>query len=381
MSRGRSFMKTYKFKLYQNKRNKHLHRTINASASIYNHCIALHKRYFKMFGKHLNQYRLMKHIAKLRKRIKYWRTVGSQAVQNIVQRIELAYKLFFKQHKRGTRPPGFKKRRKYKSFTLKQAGYKFIGGNKLKLGTRIFKCSLSRKIEGKIKTLTVKRNQLGELFILVVTDYVQEHIPVVTGKSAGWDFGLKMFLTGSDGKTIDSPLFFKQLSNKLRSASRSLSRKRVGSNNWYKAKDAIDRVHLEIAHKRKDWFYLLAHRLTDEYDILVFEDLNLNGMKRLWGRKVSDLAFATFLEILKTVATNKGKLVHFIDRYYPSSKTCSVCGHVNQELILKQRQWNCSSCGTQDIDRDLNAAINIHRVGASTLELEGVRRVQPATFV
>ena len=362
-------MKTYKFKLYQHKSNRYLHYSINASASIYNHCIALHKRYFKMFGKHLNQYRLMKHIAKLRKRIQYWQQVGSQAVQDIIQRIEKAYKLFFQQHKCGTRPPGFKKCKKYKSFTLKQAGYKLISGNKIKIGNRVFKFSLSREIPGKIRTLTVKRNNLGELFILVVTDHVDEYIPVVTGKSAGWDFGLKTFLTGSDGTTINSPLFFNQLTNKVKSANRSLSRKKKGSKNWYKAKDHLNRVYEQISHQRQDWFCKLAHQLTNEYDVLIFEDLNLDGMKRLWGRKVSDLSFATFLEILQTVATNKGKLVHFIARYYPSSKACSYCGYVYRELSLKDREWDCLGCNTKGIQRDLNAAINIHRVGASTLGL------------
>ena len=89
-------MKTYKFKLYKSKKNRYIHRQINASGSIYNHCIALHKRYYKIFGKHLNLYKLMKYIAKLRKRIKYWQQVGSQAVQDICQRIDKAYKLFFK---------------------------------------------------------------------------------------------------------------------------------------------------------------------------------------------------------------------------------------------------------------------------------------------
>ncbi len=158
-------MKTYKFKLYQARKNKYLHSCINATGSINNHCIALHKRYYRMFGKHLNQYRLMKHIAKLRKRIKYWQQVGSQAVQNICQRIEKAYQLFFKHNKKGTRPPGFKKTRKYESFTLKQAGYKVLVGNKIKIGKQIYKFALSREIKGKIKTLTVKRNSLGELFI------------------------------------------------------------------------------------------------------------------------------------------------------------------------------------------------------------------------
>ena len=369
-------MKTYKFKLYRTKQNRCIHWQINASGSIYNHCIALHKQYYKMFGKHLNVYKLMKHIAKLRKRIKYWQQVGSQACQDICQRIDKAYKLFFKQCKRGTKPPSFKKTRKYKSFTLKQAGYKFLSGNKIRIGNRVYKFSKSRDIEGKVKTLTVKRNNLGELFILVVTDYTDESFGVVTGKIAGFDYGLKTFLTVSDGTSIESPLFFKQSRNRLKAASRNLSGKKKGSNNWYKAKDHLNRVYEDISDKRRDWFWKLAHKLTNEYDVLIFEDLNLDGMKRLWGRKVSDLSFATFLEILQTVATSKGKLVHFVGRYYPSSKTCSHCGYVHKELSLKDRFWDCPSCKTKDIPRDWNASVNLQREGASSLGLGDVREVQ-----
>ena len=346
-----------------------------------------------MFGKHLNLYKLMKHIAKLRKRIEYWQQVGSQAVQDICQRIDKAYKLFFKQFKRGTRPPSFKKIGRYKSFTLKQAGYKLLSGNKIRIGNKVYKFSKSREIEGKIKTLTVKRNNLGELFILVVTDFVTESIGVVTGKIAGFDYGLRTFLTVSDGTTIESPLFFKQSRNRLKSASKNLSSKQKGSNNWYKAKDNLNRVYEDVSNKRRDWFSKLAHKLTDEYDVLIFEDLNLDGMKRLWGRKVSDLSFATFLEILQTVATQRvradrrltttgrrkssqGKVVHFVDRYYPSSKTCSHCGHVHKQLSLKDRFWDCPSCKTKDIPRDWNASVNLQRVGASTLGLGDVREVQ-----
>ena len=350
-----------------------------------------------MFGKHLNVYRLMKHIAKLRKRIKYWQQVGSQAVQDICQRIDKAYKLFFKQFKAQrkalpvvarrrsepsalrTRPPSFKKTRKHKSFTLKQAGYKFLSGNthraaaKIRIMDRVYKFSKSREIQGKVKTLTVKRNNLGELFILVVTDYVQESIAPVTGKIAGWDFGLKTFLTGSDSTTIESPLFFNQTRNRLKAASRNLSSKKKGSNNWLRAKDNLNRVYEDVSNKRKDWFWKLAHKLTDEYDVLIFEDLNLDGMKRLWGRKISDLSFSSFLEILQAVTTNKGKLVHFVDRFYPSSKTCSHCGHINKELRLKDRVWDCKGCDTRGIQRDWNASVNLLRVGASTLGLENVR--------
>ncbi len=374
-------MKTYKFKLYKSKQNKRIHWQINASGSIYNHCIALHKRYYKMFSKHLNLYKLMKHIAKLRKRIRYWQKVGSQAVQDICQRIDKAYKLFFKQFKRGTKPPSFKKIRKYKSFTLKQAGYKFLEGNKIKLGNRVFKYAKSREIKGKIKTLTVKRNNLGELFILVVTDYVDKKFGVVTGKIAGFDFGLKEFLTVDDGTIVQSPLFFNQSRSVLKTANRSLSRKKKGSNNWYKAKDHLNRVYEFVSNKRKDWFWKLADKLTNQYDVLIFEDLNLDGMKRLWGRKVSDLSFANFLEILQTVATNKGKTVHFVGRFYPSSKTCSHCGYINKELNLKDRVWDCPGCNTKGILRDLNAAINIKREGASSLGLGDVRQSQAAITV
>ena len=387
-------MKTYKFKLYQAKNTLILHSCINASGSIYNHCIALHKRYYRMFGKHLNMYRLMKHIAKLRKRIKYWQQAGSQAVQDICQRIEKAYQLFFKNNQRGTRPPNFKKTRKYKSFTLKQAGYKLLGGNRIKIGTQIYKISLSREIKGKIKTLTVKRNSLGELFVLVVTDFVEERssrafeetskdatssFGVVTGKIAGFDFGLKTFLTVSDGTTIKSPLFFNQFRSLLKKANKNISSKKKGSNNWYKAKAHLARVHEFISNKRKDWFWKLAHELTNKYDVLIFEDLNIKGMKRLWGKKISDLSFSTFIEILVCVANKKGKTVHFVDKFYPSSKTCSSCGYINKELSLKEREWDCPSCNSLGISRDLNAAINLQREGASSLGLDTVRLSQTAS--
>lgn len=219
-------MKTYSFKLYQHKRNKHLHRTINAASNIYNHCIALHKRYYRLFGKHLNKNKLMKHIAKLRKKNEYWLLVGSQAVQDIIQRIDRAYQLFFKHHKKGVRPPNFRKRIKYKSITLKQAGYKFLEANQLKIGKRVFKFWKSREIEGKIKTITIKRNPLGELFVFVVTDHIDIQVSTMTGNSAGFDFGCKIFLTCSEGFEVKSPLFFKQSFKELRLASRNHSRKK-----------------------------------------------------------------------------------------------------------------------------------------------------------
>jgi len=371
-------MKTLKFKLYEHKRNRYLKRMINAAGVIYNHCIALHRRYYKMWGKHLNCAKLQSHIAKLRKRNLFWQSVGSQAVQDICQRIEKAYQLFFKHNKACVRPPGFKKVKKYKSFTLKQAGYKFLGGNRVKIGNRVYQFWKSREIEGTVKTLTIKRTPLGELFMVVVVDDVVElEIKFTTGRIAGFDFGLKTFLTCSDGSSIESPQFLKQSLNTINKASKQHSKKLKGSSNRERARKNLVRKYEDISNARRDGAWKLAHDLTNRFDVLCFETLNLKGMQRLWGRKISDLAFGEFLQILEWIAKKKGNQVIFIDQWYPSSKTCCNCGHVLEKLDLSVREWRCPSCQSVN-GRDENAAKNICAVGASTAGLDDVRRATPA---
>ncbi len=371
-------MKTLKFKLYEHKKNRYLKRIINAAGVIYNHCIALHKRYYRMWGKHLNCAKLQSHIAKLRKRNPFWQLVGSQGTQDICQRIEKAYQLFFKHNKSCVRPPTFKKVKKYKSFTLKQAGYKFIGGNRIKIGQRIYQFCKSREIQGKVKTLTIKRTPLGELFMVLVVDEKQaSYVKPATGKIAGFDFGLKTFLVCSDGSKIDSPQFFKQSIKDIKAASKQHSKKFKGSTNRERARKNLVRKHEKIVNRRRDWFWKLAHQLTDKFDVLCFETLKLKGMQRLWGRKICDLAFGEFLQRLEWIAKKKNKLVVYIDQWYPSSKTCSSCGYLLESLNLSVREWRCPCC--QKVNgRDENAAINIQAVGASTVRLGDVSRAKPA---
>jgi putative transposase len=334
-----------------------------------------------MWGKHLNCAKLQSHIAKLRKRNPFWQLVGSQAVQDICQRLEKAYQLFFKHHKKGVRPPGFKKVKKYKSFTLKQAGYKFLGGNRVKIGSRVYQFWNSRNIEGTVKTLTIKRTSLGELFMVVVVDDVERlEIKSETGKIAGFDFGLKTFLTVSDGSTIESPQFLKQSINAIKKASKQHSKKQKGSANREQARKHLVRQHENVANRRQSWFWKLAHQLANQFDVLCFETLNLKGMQRLWGRKVSDLAFGEFLQILEWVATKKGKQVVFIDPWYPSTKTCNSCGHILEKIGLSVREWRCQECQSVN-GRDENAAKNIQMVGTSTIKLGNVRQSETAIAV
>ena len=377
-------IKTYKYKLYKTKRLKHLHLLINISADIYNHGVALHRRYYRLYHKTLHKFVLQKHITKLKKlsRYNYWNELGSQAIQEITERIDNGYKKFFRHENK--RPPTFKKKKKYKSFALKgSVGYK-IDNNILTINNVHYKMWLSREIEGNIKTLTVKRDSLGDIYILITLDDYVNEVRTTSGKSVGMDFGLKTFLTMFDDSVIDkkySPLYFLASLNLIRKRSRELSSKKKGSNHRKQAVLNLARLHRKIYNQRLDFFFKLSLSLS-VYDNVFIEDLNLKAMQMLWGRKVSDAAYNSFVNILAS-KTNVVK----IGRFYPSSKTCSECNYIKQDLKLSDRQWTCPGCHAVH-ERDENSAKTVYaegmrilREGASSLGVGSVRRTSSATAV
>jgi len=381
--------RTFMYKLYSSKRNKRLHRLINVGGSIHNHCIALHKRYYRMYKKSLSLYQLKAHITKLKNLPKYawWCQLGSQAIQDIVIRIDKGYQRFFanlKDRKAGKTtqrigPPTFRKIAKAKSFTLTQAGWKLLGGNRLRIGTTVYKFANSRDLEGTIKTVTIKRDALGDLYVYF--SCLSEPTPTdraMTGNSAGFDFGLTTYLTGNDGTEIQAPQPFKHGLRQIAQAHRQLAHKVKGSHNRRKAQRHLARVHRRVAHLRESFHWDLARDLCQRYDHITLETLNLRGMKALWGRKVSDLGFASFVNILHHVATKLGIVVHHIDPWFPSTKLCSVCGVLNDHITLRDRVWTCDACGMTH-RRDQNAATNIYREGASSRGGDCVRLAQASS--
>lgn len=364
-------LKTHKFKLYASKKNKHLDKAVDVAAFIWNYCVAVHRRYYRMYGKHLSANQLKKHITRLKKRrYSWWNELGSQAIQDVVERIDRSYKAFFqhlKKRKGRKSPPRFKKRRNYSSFTLKQAGCQFHeDSNAVTIMGRDYKYWKSRPVEGKIKTVTVKRTPLGEFFLFVVCEVEVNEVLPRTGKAVGYDFGIKHFLNADDGSVIESPLWYQASLKELRSAHRAVSRCQKGSNHRKKAIRQLNRVYEKISNRRRDWFFKLARQIVVENAVICLEDLNMDGMKRHWGRKVSDLAFAEFVSILEYEASRCGSTVVKIDRWLPSSKTCHVCCFVKKDLTLSDREWDCPQCGVHH-DRDVNAAINIKTLGLAQL--------------
>jgi putative transposase len=371
--------RTLKYRLYRNRRNRRLNQRIDVSGMIWNHCVALQRRYYRMTGKYIGRWRMQRHVAKLRKhapRFAHWQLVGSQAVQQLVERHDNAYQRFFA-YKRGEGPrhgrPGFKKVKRYSSFTLKQAGWKYNGSNRITIHGTTYKFSLSRPIEGEIKTVTVKRDNLGQLWIcLSVIQNASAQIQASTGNSGGFDFGLKAFLTDHEGNEYHSPQFLKAALDEMARLNRELSRKQKGSRNWRKAKRRLAKAHQRIADKRRDAHWKLAHALCAQFDLICLETLNLDGMKRLWGRKVSDLGFAEFVSILRQAADKTGAKVVQVGPWLPTSKACARCGAL-QDMPLCVRHFDCPHCGWS-CARDQNAALNILAAGASAAGLEDVRR-------
>lgn len=148
----------------------------------------------------------------------------------------------------------------------------------------------------------------------------------------------------------------------LKTIQRHISRCKAGSNNRKKAIKELNRIYRKMCNQRTDWFFKTAYQLIGDYAIICIEDLNLAGIQKLWGRKINDIAFGEFVQILEWAASNCGTEIVKIDRFAPSSKCCSRCGYIYTKLTLKQREWDCPSCGTHH-ERDVNAAINICRMG------------------
>ena len=367
------FVRTLCFKLMRSKKNRKLHCEIEQFCRVYNHFIAVIERYYRLFKKHPSANRLKMLLPKLKRtrRLSWLKELPSQALQDVVERIDRAYKRFFNERKKGKRcgKPHFKQPESYKSFTLKQAGWELVGEHSLRIGDNVFKFYKSREIPAeKVKIVTVKRDRIGDIYLFFVvksTEFVPKRC--ATGQSVGIDFGFDQFLTLSDGTSVDAPMFFKRDLHHIKQLSRSMSRKTHNSKSWNATRLDLDRAYQTIQNKRDDWHWRLAHELCQKYDLICFETLNFKFFQRKHGKKVQDFGFVNFVKKLKYLAKRYGTQIVFVDRFFPSSQLCNACGYQNPELKdLKIREWVCPECGKHH-ERDFNASKNIHDEGGRAL--------------
>lgn len=330
---------------------------LEEAAFVWNHALALQRRYYRIYHGYISLGRMKTFFKKIHRHY-----LVAQTAHEILERLDASYQRFFSHLSK--RPPKFKSAKQFRSFVYKQNGYKLYSNLLIdRRSKKHFKFSLSRPYLGNIKRITVKRISPENFHLFIVTDdnpklYHKTH----NGAMVGIDFGLKTFLTLSDGDSVQNPEFYKTELKRLRQKNKQFSFCKKKSHNYYRRLEELQLLYRKIANKRNDWQWKVAHQLCKKYDLICVEDLNIASMMKMWGRKVNDLAFSDFLLKLKIVAGKYGCSIKKVDRFFASSKICSSCGYTNNELTLQDRTWICPECGTIH-DRDLNAAKNILRQG------------------
>ena len=363
--------RVYKYQLREHPKNKRLGNMLDDLGDVHNHFLALEKRYYRIYGKYAGRFRLQPHLTNMLKRTHpHWAWIPRDTLDAVIVRIHTTYDRFF-DGLGGL--PKFKKRSKYRSAKF-QSAYLLEEGrvrlsfkawddasHSFKFHKRWFSFHPHREWNGTVRYIQILRDATGTFWVYVVTDDASTEPCSATGESVGIDFGMETYLTLSNGEKIQHPQPLKQSLNQLRKLNKSLSRKVKGSNNWWRAVRELARLYRKISNQRKDWHYKRATDLCRRFDHIFTETLNLDGMKRRpWGRKVSDLAFFQFVEILKFKCFKHKREFFQVGQWTPTTKPCSECGHPNENLTLKDRQWTCPDCGSHH-DRDINAAINILR--------------------
>jgi len=295
-----------------------------------------------------------------------YKEVGSQVLQNVLERLDLAYKSFFRRARKGEKPgfPRFKGGDRYNSFTLKQTGWKLEGRYLSIRNIGRFKLRLSRPIEGDIKTITISRGCTNNWYACFSCDNVPERVLEKSSDSVGLDVGIKSFLVDSEGGKVDNPAYLRQSEELLRRRQRILCRRVKGSRRRSKARLLVAKAHEKVKSQRNDFLHKVANQYIAQYGVICVEDLNVKGMVKNHhlSKSIADSSWGRFFELLSYKAAEAGRVVVRIPRFEPSSKTCSACGAINKDLTLNDRQWVCQSCGVLH-DRDYNAAKNIRRVG------------------
>ena len=312
-------------------------------------------------------------VAKKSRKYHWLKQYDAIALQQSVINLHRAFDNFFNP-KLKARYPQFKRRHG------KQSSYHCVGVKVLDDAIKLpkmkpVKANIHREISGTVKSITVSLSKTGKFYAsILVDDGVKAPKPLQTvSKVTGIDLGLSHFAIESNGRKRANPRFVKRAERNLRRKQRQLSRKAKGSANRAKARLLVAKCHERVTNARADFQHKLSRTLVDENQAVIVETLkSANMMKnRKLAKHIADAAWHTFANKLEYKLKEQGKYLVKLDQWYASSKTCHCCGHKMEEMPLSVRTWDCPSCGTTDIDRDLNAALNIRDKGALELKAAG----------
>ena len=393
---------TYKFRLEPTQEQKTLlNKHFGSVRWSYNYFLNQRKQEYLNNKKSITYNQQSKFLTELKTNdeTEWLKEVNSQSLQYSLKCLDQAYQNFFNKR---TQFPKFKSKRNKNSFTCPQ----FVKNDdnllfipKFQEGIEMI---MERKIKGIIKKATITKTPTGKYFVSILTE--MEYQPLQkTNQSVGIDLGLKDFLVLSNGTKIKNHRFLKHYERSLKLNQQSLSRKTSKSVRYEQQRIKVARIYEKITNSRQDLIQKTTTNLIKNFDIIYLEDLNIKGMshrckakqdengkylpngqsaKSGLNKSILDASWGTFIDVLEYKALWNDKQVIHIDRFFPSSKTCSKCGWINNGLTLKDRTWICPKCGEKH-DRDFNAAINIlnegYRINISvgTTDYERGAKIRP----
>jgi putative transposase len=333
----------------------------------WNNSLAQTNRLYQETGKGLSQQGMNDRLPGLKKEFEWLAEPYSQVLQSVSLNLSRAFINFFEGR---ASSPNFKYKQGKQSIQYPQNVQITDEGLKLpKLG--VIKAKIHRVLEGQVKTVTVSLTPSGKYFASLLLDDGQPELETSgEGKAVGIDLGLTHFAITSEGSKFENPRGLRKRSLNLKRKQQKLSRKVKGSNRRTKARRIVARVHEKIANTRKDFLHKLSRKLVNENQVIVTENLAVKNMVKNHNlaQAISDASWAEFTRMLKYKAGDEGKVYLEVDRFFPSSKTCSVCLNRVGSLALDVRSWPCQACETKH-DRDVNAAINIRGEGLRILAL------------
>ena len=368
-------LRAIKIRLYPNKEQEQkLNKTLGCYRFVYNHMLSIKQEAYNKDKTNIRLCELSKYLfGTLLKDEQYaWlKEENTKIMCQAIRQMLIAYDNFFKQHKGF---PKFKSKKdkqsalfplqaisKRNTFETRHISLtKYLKNIKFRCSDLYF--NRLQKYNKNIRSATLSKSKSGKYFLSILVEMEDTELKKFehTDKQVGIDLGVKYFVITSDGEVFENKHFLKNEEKKMKKLQRQLSRKVKGSNNSEKQRIKIAKLFERITNKKDAYIHYVVNKLLQSYDTIFMEDLNVQGMMRNHhiAKAISEVVFYKFKEILTNKALANDKQVISVDRFYPSSKTCSKCGYKKEDLKLSDRKWTCPNCGTKH-DRDINAAVNI----------------------
>ena len=363
--------KAYKFRIYPNKDQQVLlAKTFGSVRLVYNHYLNMKTKTYEESGKSLSYTKCAADLVDLKKEKPFLKEVDSIALQQALRHLDTAFQNFFRDKSKGYPKFKSKKNHHYSYSTV-------CVNNNIKLENSVLTLPKIGKIRIKqhrtipegytLKSATISRTPTGKYFVSILFECEVSIQPAELDNIIGLDFSMHdLFVSSEEDMQVDEQFLhcYRKALEKLAREQRILSHRNRGSKRYDKQRKKIALLHEKIANQRKDYLHKLSRQITNAYDLICVEDLNMQGMSQAlnFGKSVADNAWGMFLRFLGYKAVELGKKLVKIDKWFASSKMCHVCGYIHEELTLSSRKWKCPECQTEH-DRDKNAAQNIKAEG------------------